>query len=79
MRSHCSSVTGMTDSREILTSAKSLNAGSALISASVTGRGSFFTGATSTTACLPVLSFGSGYASASAFAIPTTAFSLPVW
>ena len=63
------SVTGMTDSREMRTSGKSLNAAVALISASVTGRGSFLTGATSTTAALPVLSSGSGYASPSAFAI----------
>jgi hypothetical protein len=60
IRSHSSSVTGMTDNREIRTSANVLNAGSALISASVTGRGSFFTGAMSTIACLPALSSGSG-------------------
>ena len=59
MRRHSASLTGITDSREIRTSAKSLNAASALISFSVTGRASFFTGATSTTAALPVLSFGS--------------------
>jgi len=53
-------VTGITDSREIRTSANVLNDGSALISASVTGRFSFLTGSTSTTAALPVGSFGSG-------------------
>jgi len=40
---------------------------------------SFFTGATSTTDALPVLSSGSAYASAIARAIPTTDFSSPVW
>ncbi len=60
IRAHSASDTGMTDRREIRTSAKSLNAGSALISASVTGRRSFFTGTMSTTACLPLASFGSG-------------------
>jgi hypothetical protein len=72
-------VTGITDSLEIRTSGNVLNDASALISLSVTGRASFFTGATSTTAALPVLSFGSGYASPSALAMPTTAFSSPVW
>jgi DHA1 family solute carrier family 18 vesicular amine transporter 1/2 len=78
IRFHSTSVTGITDRREILTSGKSVNAASALISASVTARGSRPAGATSTTACLPVLSPGSGYASPSAFAMPTTAFSSPV-
>ncbi len=78
IRFHSVSVTGITDSREIRTSGKSLKAASALISASVTARGSLPAGATSTTACLPVLSPGSGYASPSAFAMPTTAFSSPV-
>src|SRR5262245_62869835 len=77
--SHSASVTGITDRREILTSGKVLKAASALIDASVTGCGSFLTGATSTTDCLPALSFGSGYASPSALAIPTTDFSSPVW
>ncbi len=54
MRFHSASVTGITDNRDIRTSGKSLNDGSALISASVTGRGSLATGATSTTACFPV-------------------------
>ena len=53
-------MTGITDRREILTSAKSLKNGSALISLSVTGRASFFTGPTSTTCALPVASAGSG-------------------
>src|SRR5262249_43067247 len=60
MRAHSWSVTGMTDRREMRTSGKSANALSALISASVTGRESFFTGATSTTAALPLVSFGPG-------------------
>jgi len=56
-----------------------LKNGSALISLSVTGRGNFFTGTMSTTCALPVVSFGSWYASPAAFAMPTTAFSSPVW
>jgi hypothetical protein len=59
IRCHSSSVTGITDSREIRTSGNVLNAASALIAASVTGWGSFVTGSTSTTDALPVLSFGS--------------------
>ena len=50
MRAHCASVTGITESRAMRTSAKSLKAGSALISASVTGRGRRLTGAMSTAA-----------------------------
>ena len=79
MRAQYASLTGMTDSREIRTSAKSLNVASALISDSATGRGNFFTGPTSTTDALPVLSPGSAYASPSALAMPTTDFSSPVW
>ena len=79
MRFHSASVTGITESREMRTSGNVLNDASALISASVTGRGSFFTGAISTTADLPEGSWGSGYASASALAVPTTDFSPPVW
>src|SRR5262249_20829163 len=60
MRAHSRSVTRTTGRREMRTSGKSANALSALISASVTGRESFFTGATSTTAALPLVSFGSG-------------------
>ena len=60
IRVHCASVTGITDNREILTRSKSLNQGSALISLSVTGRASFFTGPMSTTCALPVASSGSG-------------------
>jgi len=56
-----------------------LNHASALIAFSVTGRPSFFTGPTSTTCALPVASAGSGYASPSAFAMPTICFSSPVW
>src|SRR5262249_58530975 len=79
IRAHSASVTGITDKREIRTSGKVANALSALISFSVTGRASFFTGATSTTDALPLLSAGSGYASDSAVAIATTDFSSPVW
>ena len=59
MRAHSASVTGITESREIRTSANVLKNGSALISFSVTGRASFFTGPTSTTAALPDGSSGS--------------------
>src|SRR5204863_8593035 len=52
---HSASLTGITDRREMRTSGNVLNDGSALISASVTGRSSFLTGATSTTAALPLL------------------------
>jgi len=79
IRVHSTSVTGITDSLEIRTSGNSLNDASALISASVTGRASFFTGATSTTDALPDASSGSAYASPSALQMPTTAFSPPVW
>jgi hypothetical protein len=48
MRFHSASETGMTERREMRTSGKSLKAASALISASVTARGSFLPGATST-------------------------------
>src|SRR4029077_14328809 len=79
IRAHSTSDTGITESREILTSANVLKNESALISFSVTGRGSFFTGPASTRATLPVGSFGSAYASPSAMATPTTDFSSPVW
>ena len=49
IRSHSASVTGMTESRDIRTSGNDANAVSALIAASVTGCGSFFDGAMSTT------------------------------
>jgi hypothetical protein len=49
MRAHSASVTGITERREIRTSAKVLKNGSALISFYVIGRASFFTGPTSTT------------------------------
>jgi hypothetical protein len=56
------SVTGITETRE--TSQQERREGfRALISASVTGRSGDRPGATSTTTPLPVLSFGSGYAS----------------
>jgi hypothetical protein len=68
----------MTDSRGSLTSGKSGKRPAALISASVTGRFNFLSGFNSTTTSLPVLSFGSGYAATVTWAVPTTAFSLPV-
>ena len=76
---HSRPVTGMTERREIRTSAKSANAGSALIAASVTGAFSRRTGAISTICSLPLRSAGSGLGPATTFAIPTTAFSPPVW
>jgi hypothetical protein len=60
IRAHSASVTGITDSRAMRTSGKSLNAGSALISASVTRLGRRLTGAISTAAYLPLGSSGSG-------------------
>jgi hypothetical protein len=48
MRAHWASVTGITDSRAMRTSGKSLKSASALISASVTALGNRWTGATST-------------------------------
>ena len=78
IRSHCSSVTGITDSRDMRTSAKSAKAVSALISASRTGRLSLRTGVTSTPYSFPLASAGSGEAFAAAFITPTTAFSSPV-
>src|SRR5262245_33970912 len=47
IRVHSSSVTGMTESREMRTSGNDANALSALTAASVTGVLSFFTGTTS--------------------------------
>jgi 1,4-alpha-glucan branching enzyme len=73
------SVTGITERRGIRVRMNVANALSALIAASVTGRFSFLTGSTSTAYSFPSRSFGSGYAAPAAFAIPTTAFSLPVW
>src|SRR5207237_5300902 len=78
IRAHSASDTGITERREIRTSGNVANALSALISLSVTGRGSFLTGPTSTTDALPLVSSGSGYASDSAVAIATTDFSSPV-
>ena len=76
---HSASVTGITDSREMRTSGNSLNAGSALISASVTGPRQLLDGRDVHDRGFAGLVFGSGYASPSAFAMPTTAFSSPVW
>src|ERR1700687_5749946 len=56
---HSLSETGMTERRDIRTSGKSRKDLSALISARVTGRESFLTGAMSTATSLPDLSFGS--------------------
>ena len=53
MRAHSASVTGITDSRDIRTRGNDAKEASALISASVTGRASRFSGATSTTNSLP--------------------------
>ena len=59
---HSAAVTGCTDRREFLTSTMDLSEGSALISASVTGRGRPRTAATSTHSHWPVPSveFGMG-------------------
>src|SRR5881628_2282521 len=54
IRAHSASVTGITDSRAMRTSGKFLKAASALIWASVTGRGSRLTGATSTATYFPL-------------------------
>src|SRR2546425_4015266 len=59
IRAHSASVTGITDSRAMRTSGKFLKAASALIWASVTGRGSRLTGATSTATYFPLASSGS--------------------
>src|SRR5438876_7152033 len=58
IRAHSASVTGITDSRPMRTSGKSLKPGSALTSASVTGLGSRLTGATSTATVLSARIFG---------------------
>src|SRR5437667_12816428 len=79
MRRHSSSVTGITDRRDMRTSGKDANVLSALMAASVTGDFNFLTGATSIAYSFPVLSAGSGYGADAAFAIPTTAFTSPVW
>src|SRR5262245_66238970 len=79
MRRHSSSVTGITDRREMRTSGKDANVLSALMAARVTNDFNFFTGATSIACSFPVLSAGSGYGGDAAFAIPTTAFTSPVW
>src|SRR6267378_3365014 len=60
IRAHSASVTGITDSRPMRTSGKSLKPGSALTSASVTGLGSRLTGTTSTATYFPLGSSGSG-------------------
>jgi len=69
MRRHSSSVTGITDRRDIRTSGKDANVLSALMDARVTTDFNFFTGATSIAYCFPVLSAGSGYGADAAFAI----------
>src|SRR5439155_1382891 len=51
----------------------------ARISASATGRASAFTGWRSTTTSRVSFCFGSGYAPRTTFAMPTAAFSSPVW
>src|SRR5690606_28932803 len=60
MRSKCGFATGITDSRDCRTSARSASFGSALIVASDTGSASGRTGSTSTASHLPLASFGSG-------------------
>src|SRR6059036_2282851 len=79
MRRHSSSVTGITDRRDMRTSGKDANVLSALMAARLTSDFNFFTGATSIAYSFPVLSAGSGYGADAAFAIPTTAFTSPVW
>src|SRR5437870_11383191 len=78
IRFHSSSVTGITERRDIRTSGNDANALSALTAASVTGDFIFFTGVTSMACSFPVLSEGSGYGADAACAIPTTAFTSPV-
>src|SRR3989442_13813364 len=78
MRFHSSSVTGITERRDIRTSGNDANALSAFTAASVTGDFNFSTGTRSTAYSFPVLSAGSGYGADAAFAIPTTAFTSPV-
>jgi hypothetical protein len=75
---HCSSVTGMTDSREMRTRAKSANFGFNLISASDTGRSNRRTGFTSTTTNRASSRVGSRYGPLTTSITPTTAFSFPV-
>src|SRR5690348_8746182 len=71
--SHSSSRTGATDRRDWRISSIFARRGSALISASVTGRGSAFTGSTRTRTQSGA--FGSGSASRVTRMIPTTALS----
>src|SRR5262249_11067451 len=78
MRSHSSSVTGITDRRDIRTSGNDANALSAFTAASVTGDFSLFSGTMSMAYSFPVLSAGSGYGAPAAFATPPTAFTSPV-
>src|SRR5947209_2382698 len=78
IRRHSSSVTGITERRDIRTSGNDANALSPLIAASVTGDFSSLMGATSIAYSLPVLSAGSGYGADAALAMPTTAFTSPV-
>src|ERR1700716_725797 len=60
MSFQCSSLTGTTESRDWRTSLKSLNLGSALMAASVTGCLTGCTALMSTATALPSLSVGSG-------------------
>ena len=60
IRVHSAAVTGITDNRGIRASGHDAKARSALIAASVTGLGSLFSGAMSTTWSLPERSVGSG-------------------
>src|SRR5437016_5509114 len=78
IRFHSSSVTGITERRDIRTSGNDANASSALMAASVTGDFSFCTGTMSMAYSFPVSSAGSGYGAHAASAMPTTAFTSPV-
>ena len=70
---------GTTLKRLCRSSSQPAKNGSALISFNVTGRGSRFSKARSTTANFSSPSFGSAYGGDVTLAMPTTAFSLPVW
>src|SRR5207237_8911062 len=61
IRFHSSSVTGITERRDVRTSGNDANDLSAFTAASVTGDLTFFTGETSMACSFPVLSAGSGY------------------
>src|SRR5439155_20885310 len=76
---HSSDVTGCTERREYFTSTMSLSLGSALISASVTGRARSLTALTSTRPKRPVSSVGSLRYSPITSTMPTIRRSSPVW